>query len=132
VEYTVNSLPLPERPELDGWGYIWFPDPDSIYDPEAYIKVPIIHLEPHDFEHRRVILSADYYMRTYCDLPNITQAIPQGSVPSVEMLLQAYLTSRRNLFPAPSPFARLSKAFRDFAESYCDSATALPLVSIRA
>jgi hypothetical protein len=130
VEYTVSRLPLPAEPELDGSGYIWFPGSHNRYDPEAYIKVPITHLKQNGFQRRSVILTADYYSRTYQDMPDINQAIAPESVPSTERLLQAYLTSRQNFLPTPSPFARLSKAFRDFAESYCNSAAELPLVSI--
>lgn len=73
---------------------------------------------------------ADYYGKTYYDIGNTTQAISPRSIPSIESLLQAYLISRRNFYSEPSPFNGLYKAFRDFAESYCNMAAALPLVSL--
>jgi hypothetical protein len=129
VEHAVNKFSLPAEPQLNSWWYIGFPGNDHVYDPEAYIKVPIIHFEPLDFQSSRVILSADYYHRFSYVVQNTTQAISPKHVPPVDRLLQAYLKSRGNIYQGSGPFAKLSEAFRDFAESYCNKPGELPLVS---
>jgi hypothetical protein len=129
LEHKVKGLPIPAEPKLDGWRYIWFPGGDGRQNPKTYIKVPIIHFEPPDFQPCREIVSAGYYYKDYYIVQDTFQAISPGSIPSLETLLQAYLSSRRNFYSQPSPFGGLYKAFRDFAERYCSMAAALPLVS---
>jgi hypothetical protein len=130
VKQKVKELPIPAEPQLDRWGYIWFPGNYGAHSLEAYIKVPLIHCKPPNFQPHRILMLADYYGKTYYDIGNTTQAISPRSIPSIESLLQAYLISRRNFYSEPSPFNGLYKAFRDFAESYCNMAAALPLVSL--
>jgi len=130
LESRLKAFPIPEESHLDAWAYIWFPGNDCTYKPEAHIRVPIIDLELHHTPPRRVILWANYYSKLIYNMPDRNQAIPSSSVPPIETLLDAYLNSTRIQFPVASPFSRLSKAFRDFAESYCNRSATLPLVSI--
>jgi hypothetical protein len=116
-------------PQTVGWGYIWFPGNADTYCSEAYIKVPLIDFEPFGFQQTREILRVNYYHKSHLWVNDTSQAIFPGATPTAERLLQAHLISRKDYCPESSPFSRLSKAVRDFAESYCDISGELPLVS---
>lgn len=129
VEQSANAISMDAEPQFESWGYIWFPGNDPIQNTAAYVKIPIVHFEPPNFQSRRAILLANYYHKGYtCNMRHMPQAILPGFVPSVESLIQAWLVSNKN-FSVASPFARLSNAFRNFVESYCSSTVILPLVS---
>ncbi|KAE9376545.1 hypothetical protein N431DRAFT_501388 [Stipitochalara longipes BDJ] len=127
IESGVKGISLTPERQIIGWGFMWFPSNDDTYSSEAYIKVPLMHFEPFGFRQTRELISVNYYHKSYVYVHDTSQAIFPGRVPTVERLLQAYLTSRRDCTPETSPFSRLSKAFRDFAKKYCDKPDELPL-----
>lgn len=128
MENRVKGLSIPAELQVNGWSYVGFPDNDAINNPEAYVKVPIIHFEPPNFQPRRVILSTNYNYKGYFTVQDTPQAISPGLIPSIESLLQASLVSSRTSYSEDSPFARLYAAFSDFAKCYCKMTMALPLV----
>jgi hypothetical protein len=128
VEHKVKQLAIPAEPQLDGCAYICFQGGAEVEAPGAYIIVPVVHFERPDFKSNRVVLSMDYYHKYEYTVPDERKAISPGSVPSIERLLQAYLISRRDYYSNPGPFAGLYKAFRDFAENYCNVTGQMPLV----
>ena len=128
IESRMREFNIAPEPNIVEWGFIWFPGNNGTYCSQAYIKVPLIHFEPSGFQHTRQILTLNYFQKSYYSAHNTKHAIAPGSAPSVARLLQAYLTSRGNRILEAGPFSRLSRAFRDFAETYCENAAELPLV----
>ncbi|KAN0116972.1 hypothetical protein V8E51_002949 [Hyaloscypha variabilis] len=127
VESKVKDFSSTPAPQPVGWGYIGFPANADTYCSEAYIKVPLIDFEPFGFQRTREILSVNYYRKSCLWVRNTSQAIFPGAAPTADRLLQAYLISRENCLLESSPFSRLWKASRDFAEKYCDTPSELPL-----
>lgn len=126
----MKSLQTSAELQIDGWAYVWFPGkPMSMRDiPEASIKIPILRFESPDFAPTWQFASINYYSRYEYTMPDSLYAIAPNSLPSLESLLRAYLTTRRDYYGELGPFAGLHKTIRDFVEAYCILPGTMPLV----